>query len=37
MDNLYQVMVKGFAEVVKAVLESGPNAADRAKPTTSTK
>ena len=36
-DNLYQVMVKGFAEVVKAVLESGPNAADRAKPTTSTK
>jgi len=34
-DNLYQVMVKGFAEVVKAVRDTGPNATDRAKPSSS--
>jgi tape measure domain-containing protein len=31
--NLYQVMAKGFADVVKAVMDTGPNAAQRAKPT----
>ena len=31
--NLYQVMAKGFADVVKAVRDTGPNATDRAKPT----
>lgn len=34
-DNLYQVMVKGFAEVVKAVRDTGPNATERAKPSSS--
>ena len=34
-DNLYQVMVKGFAAVVKAVRDTGPNATERAKPSSS--
>ena len=34
-DNLYQVMVKGFNDVVKAVRDTGPNATDRAKPSSS--
>jgi len=36
-DNLYQVMVKGFADVVKSIRDTGPNAAERAKPTSSIK
>jgi hypothetical protein len=32
-DNLYQVMAKGFADVVKSIRDSAPNASDRAKPT----
>ena len=34
-DNLYQVMVKGFAEVVKSIRDTGPNATERAKPSSS--
>ena len=30
--NLYQVMVKGFADVVKAVRDTGLNATERGKP-----
>ena len=36
-DNLHQVMVKGFADVVKSIRDTGPNAAERAKPTSSIK
>ena len=36
-DNLYQITAKGFASLEKAIRDNGPNAADRAKPTSSTK
>ena len=36
-DNLYQIMAKGFADVVKSIRDTGPNATERAKPTSTTR